>query len=76
MNFIIDLLKSTAFESVKYDCILMMINRLFKMTRFISCRKIIISKQLTHLMLREIIATHELSDSIVTDRDSVFASDF
>ena len=76
MNFIIDLLKSTSFESVKYDCILMMINRLFKMTRFISCRKNIILKQLTHLMLREIVTTHELLDSIVTDCDSVFANDF
>ena len=67
MNFIIDLLKSVSFEEVKYDCVLMITDRFSKMTRFISCSKNIISKQLTHLMIKEIVATHELSNSIVTD---------
>lgn len=46
------------------------------MTWFISTRKNIISKQLAQVLIREVFFVHEFLESIVSDRESVFASSF
>lgn len=61
---------------MKYNYILIIINHLFKIIKFISCWKNIILKQLTHLMLYKIITIYELSNNIVTDYNFIFTNDF
>src|SRR5207302_8428680 len=70
MDFITDLPKSAG-----QDAILVVINRLTKMSHFILCRKDINVKQFALVFLKEIFRLHGLPRDIITDRGSIFTSD-
>ena len=70
MDFITDLP-----ESDKEDAILIVIDRLTKMTHFIACRKEINARQFSELFVREIFRLHGLPRDIITDRGSIFTLD-
>ena len=72
MNFVTDLLESRAWNEAIYDSILVVVNRLTKMTHYIFVTKTIIAENLVEILIREIIRLHELSSSITTDRSFVF----
>ena len=61
MNFIIKLSKSkNSFINVKYDLILVIIDRLIKQSHLISFRKKYTIKQLSFVVLNRLIRYHEI----------------
>ena len=77
MNFITDLLKSeNSITRISYDEILVMIDRFLKMTKFISVRNKQTVKQLTYVLVKKLIVTEEVSESIVFNKDKLFVSKF
>jgi hypothetical protein len=75
MNFIIDLSLSKRREQI-YDSILIIIDRYTKYFRYITARKDWTTKQLTNELFDEIFFKHEMSKSIIFDKDSLFTSHF
>ena len=72
MNFVTELSESKAWNEIVHDSILVVINRLTKMTHYISITKTMIAENLAEILIREIIRLDDLSSSITTDRDSIF----
>jgi len=70
MDFIMDLPKSEG-----YDTILVVINRLTKMSHVIPCSKDLDARQFTNLFMKEIVRLHGLPHDIITDRGTLFTSD-
>ncbi len=77
MNFIIKLLKfkNSAWE-VRFNSILIIVNRLTKYMMFISFRETVTASVLMYIILWELINNHELSKKFITDRDKLFMSKF
>jgi len=70
MDFITDLPKSDG-----YDTILVVIDRLTKMSHFIPCWKDLDAQQFPNLFIKEIVRLHGLPHDIITDRGTLFTSD-
>jgi len=70
MDFITDLPKSEG-----YDTILVVIDRLTKMSHFIPCSKDLDARQFANLCMKEIVRLHGLPQDIITDRGTLFTSD-
>ena len=51
-------------------------NRLIKMTHYISVIKIVIAKNFAEILIREVIRLHEFSSSITTNQNSIFTSKY
>ena len=71
MDFITDLPISDG-----YDTILVVIDRLTKMSHFIPCNKNLDAQQFATLFLKEIIRLHGILRDFITDMGSLFTSDF
>ena len=69
MDFITDLP-----ESDGYDMIHIVIDRLTKMSYFISCKKDLDARQFTSLFMQHIVRLHGIPRDIITDRGSLFTS--
>ena len=59
-------------ESDGYDTILVVIDRLTKMSHFISCKKDLDARQFTTLFMQHIARLHAISRDIITNRGSLF----
>ena len=59
-----------------YDSILVIVNRLTKMLYYIAVDKTLDAKQFAQVLIENLIRYHGLSDSIVTNRGSLFTSQF
>ena len=70
MDFITDLPNSD-----RSDKILIVIDRLMKISHFIPCRKDLNARQFATLFLKEIIRLHGILRDIITDRGSLFTSE-
>jgi len=70
MDFITDLPKSEG-----YDAILVVIDRLTKMSDFIPCHKDMNARQFAKSFIKEIFRLHGLPKDIITDRGTIFTSD-
>jgi len=70
MDFITVLPKSEG-----YDTILVVIDRLTKMSHFIPCLKDLDARQFVNLFMKEIVRLHGLPHNIITDRGTLFSSD-
>ena len=70
MDFIMDLTKSEG-----YDTILVVIDRLIKMSHFIPCSKDLDAWQFANLFMKEIVRLHGLPQEIITDRGTLLTSD-
>ena len=71
MDFITDLPISDG-----YDSILVVIDRLTKMSHFVACRKDLNAKGLAALMTKEIFRLHGIPKDIISDRGTLFTSEF
>jgi hypothetical protein len=71
MDFITDLPASNGFDSI-----LVIVDRLTKMARFITVKKTITAVELADVFIEHIFANHGVSTDIVSDRGSVFLSRF
>jgi len=77
LNFIVKLFKSK--EKVietTYDFILIITNKLIKYEYFLSYKKTTFVKDLIYTFLRMIVANHELSDEIISNKDKFFTLKF
>ena len=72
MDFLGPVLKSASGK----DMILVIIDRLTKMTRFIPTNSSVTSKKTADLFLREVFQHHGLPSNIVSDRDPRFTAKF
>jgi len=70
MDFITDLPKSE-----DNDTILVVIDRLTKMSHFRPCSKDLDARQFANLFMKEIVRLHGLPQDIITDRGTLFTSD-
>jgi len=68
-------LKKRVIETT-YDFILIITDRLIKYEYFLSYKKATFAEDLTYTFLRMIVANHELSDEIISNRDKLFTSKF
>jgi hypothetical protein len=75
MNFIIDLSFNKRNEQI-YNFILIVIDRYTKYFKYISAKKDWTAKQLTNQLFDEIFSKHEMSKSIMFDKDSLFIFNF
>ncbi len=77
LNFIVKLSKSKkrVIEAI-YDFILIITNRLIKYEYFLSYKKATFAEDLTYTFLKMIVANHELSDEIISNRNKLFTSKF
>ena len=71
MNFIIDLFVNKRQDNV-YDFILIIIDRLTKMTKYVFVIKKIDVVELTNVFFDEVILRYDMFDDIVNDRNFVF----
>ena len=77
LNFIVKLSKSKKrVIKTTYDFILIITDRLIKYKYFLSYKKVTFAEDLTYTFLRIIVANHELSDEIISNRDKLFTSKF
>ncbi len=77
LNFIVKLFKSKKrVIETTYDFILIITDRLIKYEYFLSYKKATFAEDLTYTFLRMIVANHELSDEIISNRDKLFTSKF
>nr|GEV83323.1 putative reverse transcriptase domain-containing protein [Tanacetum cinerariifolium] len=72
MDFIIGLPRNPS----GYDSIWVIVDRLTKSTHFLPVKTMDSLEKLTQLYLKEIVCCHEVSISIISDRDSMFTSRF
>ena len=70
MDFITDLPNSNG-----YDTILVVIDRLTKMSHFIPCRRDLVARQFATLILQHIVRPQGIPRDIITDRGSLFTSE-
>jgi hypothetical protein len=73
MDFIVGLPSSGTSSS---DCILVVVDRLTKMAHFIPCLSTLDAPGFASLFRDNIFRLHGLPDSVISDRDSLFTSDF
>ena len=76
INFVMNFSISRNWNKIKYDLILMMIDRLTKMIYYISIIKIINVENLIKIFIKEIVQLHNLSFFIIIDRRSLFILSF
>jgi len=77
LNFIVKLSKSKKrVIETTYDSILIITDRLIKYEYFLPYKKATFAEDLTYTFLKTIVANHELSDEIISDRDKLFTSKF
>jgi len=69
MDFITDLPKT-----VRDDTILVVLDRLTKMSHFIPCSKDLDLRRFANLLMKEIDRLHGLAHDIITDRGTLFTS--
>ena len=77
LDFIVKLPKSKEkVTQTMYDSILVITNRLTKYEYFLPYKETTSAEDLAYTFLRTIVANHELSDEIISDRDKLFTSKF
>jgi hypothetical protein len=59
-----------------FDCVLVVVDRLSKHAHFLPTRRTATAREVAHLFFREVFRHHGLPESIITDRDTRFLSDF
>ena len=75
MNFITNLFANKR-RNVVYDFILMIVDRLIKMTKYVFVIKKIDVAELTNVFFDEIVLRYDMLDDIVSDRNSIFINVF
>ena len=77
MDFIVKLPKSEdSVTGTKYDSILIVVDKLTKYTHLISYNKKFTAKQTAWIVLDKVIRHHGIPETIISDRDRIFISNF
>ena len=75
MNFITDLPLSSTYESMMWDLILVIVNKLTKMAHYIPVQKMMLVADFIEVFIRDIIRHHGVPEVLITDRDKLFTSE-
>ena len=75
MNFIINLSLSSTYESMIWDSILIIVNKLIKMTHYISVQKTMSVADFIEVFIRDIIRHHDVSEVLIMTWDKLFMSE-
>ena len=67
---------SLDFQSLGYEVILVMVDRLSKYAHFILLKRPFMAKTVAEAFVKEIVRLHGFPKTIVSDRDPVFLSNF
>ncbi len=76
LDFVTGLPLSKDWRGHTYDSILVIVDRLTKMSHYIAVNKTLDAEQFAQVLIENLIRYHGLPDSIVTDRGSLFTSQF
>ncbi len=76
MDFVTSLPISADWKDDSYDSILVIVNRLTKMVYYEPVKVTINAPSLAEVIIDVIVRHHGVSESIVTDQDSIFTSKF
>ena len=77
MDFIVKLpLSKDTVPNIKYDSIIVVVDRLTKYAHFILWKEKRNAKDLAKVILKVIIANHGIPQNIISDRDKLFTSKF
>jgi transposase InsO family protein len=76
MDFITDLPASRGKDGSTHDALLVIVDRYTKMAKYIPCRKTTTAEELADIFIGNIIRGYGAPDGIVTDRGSLFTSQF
>lgn len=77
MDFIVKLpISKDPLTGAKYDSILVIVDRLTKFAYFVPYIEALIAEQLANIVLRVLVANHEMLEEFLTDRDKLFTSMF
>ena len=77
MDFIVKLsLSKDSITDIKYDSILVVVDRLTKYAHFIPWKEKENAGDLAKVILKEIIANHGIPQSIISDKNKLFTSKF
>src|SRR5437773_11095509 len=76
MDMIVRLPPSADSKGNAYDAILVIVNRFTKMAKYFPIREMIAAPQLAELFCNEIVKQYDTPRSIVTDRGSIFTSEY
>ena len=63
-------------ESEGYDSVFVVVDRLTKMSHFVPCHKTTTAPEFARILLDHVIHLHGIPDSIVSNRGSIFTSQF
>lgn len=74
MDFVTGLQPSKDWRGIKYDSILVIVDRLTKIVHYEAVQKTLTAGGLAEMILNAIIRYHAIPDSIVSDRGSLFTS--
>ena len=72
MNFITDLSLSSTYRSMTWDSILIIVDKLSKMTYYISVQKIMSVADFIEVFIKNIIRHYNVLKVLITDRDKLF----
>jgi hypothetical protein len=75
MDFITDLPPSER-DGCVYDAILIIVDRYTKMAIYVPCNKVCTLDTLADLLIRHVVYRFGVPEGIVTDRGTVFTSDY
>ena len=77
MDFIVKLPKSEDISTeMRYDNILVVVDKLTKYVHLIPYKEDFIVKQTTYIILDKVMRYHGILESIMSDRDKIFRSNF
>ncbi len=76
LDFVTGLPPSKDWRGHSYDSILVIVDRLTKMAHYIAVDKTLDAEQFAQVLIENLVRYHGLPDSIVTDRGSLFTSQF
>ncbi len=76
LDFVTGLPPSKDWRGHTYDSILVIVDRLTKMSHYIAVDKTLDAEQFAQVLIENLVRYHGLPDSIVTDRGSLFTSQF
>ena len=77
MDFIVKLLRlENVSTGVKYNSILVVVDKLIKYAHLIFCKEDFIVKQMIYIILDKVMRYHGIPKSITSDRDKIFKSNF